>query len=130
MWKLMQIQENSGIELTESLAMLPAASVSGLYFANEHAKYFAVGKVGKDQVRVLRPLLAGSAGLTRSPNVDPSVRREERTVRGRHGEVALVKSQLLVSHGWWSCFFDQLYPVSFLFIVLIINNTAQLWLVL
>ena len=50
MWDLMKIQEASGIELTESLAMLPAASVSGLYFANEHAKYFAVGKVTKEQV--------------------------------------------------------------------------------
>jgi hypothetical protein len=50
MWNLMKIKEESGIELTESLAMLPAASVSGLYFANEHAKYFAVGKVAKDQV--------------------------------------------------------------------------------
>jgi 5-methyltetrahydrofolate--homocysteine methyltransferase len=50
MWNLMKIKEESGIELTESLAMLPAASVSGLYFANEHAKYFAVGKITKDQV--------------------------------------------------------------------------------
>jgi len=50
MWNLMKIKETSGIELTESLAMLPAASVSGLYFANEHAKYFAVGKVAKDQL--------------------------------------------------------------------------------
>ncbi|ELR17587.1 5methyltetrahydrofolate-homocysteine methyltransferase [Acanthamoeba castellanii str. Neff] len=50
MWNLMKIKEESGIELTESLAMLPAASVSGLYFANEHAKYFAVGKITKDQI--------------------------------------------------------------------------------
>eukprot|EP01115_Flamella_aegyptia_P013764 TRINITY_DN7517_c0_g1_i1.p1 TRINITY_DN7517_c0_g1~~TRINITY_DN7517_c0_g1_i1.p1 ORF type:complete len:1241 (+),score=371.97 TRINITY_DN7517_c0_g1_i1:51-3773(+) len=50
MWNLMKIKENTGIELTDSLAMLPAASVSGLYFAHPHAKYFAVGKIAKDQV--------------------------------------------------------------------------------
>ena len=38
------------ISLTESMAMMPAASVSGFYFANEESKYFAVGKLGKDQV--------------------------------------------------------------------------------
>lgn len=38
------------ISLTESMAMMPAASVSGFYFANEQSKYFAVGKLGKDQV--------------------------------------------------------------------------------
>ena len=38
------------ISLTESMAMMPAASVSGFYFSNEQSKYFAVGKLGKDQV--------------------------------------------------------------------------------
>ncbi len=38
------------IKLTENLAMHPAASVSGLYFSNPEAKYFNVGKIGKDQV--------------------------------------------------------------------------------
>ncbi|HKS24551.1 MAG TPA: methionine synthase [Thermoanaerobaculia bacterium] len=42
--------ERAGIELTESFAMLPAASVSGFYFAHPQARYFAVGKIGKDQV--------------------------------------------------------------------------------
>ncbi|KAL1925084.1 uncharacterized protein VTP21DRAFT_4738 [Calcarisporiella thermophila] len=50
MWNLCDIKETTGIELTESLAMFPAASVSGLYFANPQAKYFAVGKIGRDQV--------------------------------------------------------------------------------
>ncbi|KAJ1923727.1 hypothetical protein IWQ60_005676 [Tieghemiomyces parasiticus] len=50
MWDLGDITEATGIELTESLAMTPAASVSGLYFANPHAKYFAVGKIDRDQV--------------------------------------------------------------------------------
>jgi 5-methyltetrahydrofolate--homocysteine methyltransferase len=39
-----------GTQLTESLAMLPAASVSGLYFASPQAQYFAVGKITQDQV--------------------------------------------------------------------------------
>lgn len=39
-----------GIELTESLAMKPAAAVSGLYFSNPEATYFAVGKITKEQV--------------------------------------------------------------------------------
>jgi 5-methyltetrahydrofolate--homocysteine methyltransferase len=40
----------AGIDLTESCAMMPAASVSGLYFASPHARYFAVGRLGADQV--------------------------------------------------------------------------------
>jgi 5-methyltetrahydrofolate--homocysteine methyltransferase len=39
-----------GIVLTESFAMLPAAAVSGLYFSHPQAKYFNVGRIGKDQV--------------------------------------------------------------------------------
>ena len=50
MWDLMNVKEEIGIELTESLAMQPAAAVSGLYLANPHSKYFAVGSIGKDQV--------------------------------------------------------------------------------
>uniref|UniRef100_UPI0037E924B4 methionine synthase n=1 Tax=Semicossyphus pulcher TaxID=241346 RepID=UPI0037E924B4 len=50
MWSLAGIQEKTGISLTESLAMSPAASVSGLYFSHPQASYFAVGKITKDQV--------------------------------------------------------------------------------
>eukprot|EP01135_Chromosphaera_perkinsii_P000618 Nk52_evm21s136 gene=Nk52_evmTU21s136 len=50
MWNLMNIEETTGIGLTDSLAMNPAASVSGLYFANRKAEYFAVGKIKEDQV--------------------------------------------------------------------------------
>ena len=42
--------ERSGVELTESFAMAPAASVSGLYFAHPESKYFTVGRIGRDQV--------------------------------------------------------------------------------
>ena len=50
LWQLMQIEEKSSIHIPESLAMLRAASVSGLYFANPHCSYFSLGKVQKDQV--------------------------------------------------------------------------------
>ncbi|KAK3529157.1 hypothetical protein QTP70_018111 [Hemibagrus guttatus] len=50
MWRLAQIQEKTGIALTESLAMTPAAAVSGLYFSNPKSTYFAVGKITKEQV--------------------------------------------------------------------------------
>ncbi|XP_031417587.1 methionine synthase isoform X2 [Clupea harengus] len=50
MWKLAEIQEKTGIRLTESLAMTPAAAVSGLYFSNPKSSYFAVGKITHEQV--------------------------------------------------------------------------------
>ena len=50
MWDLMKCKEEIGVELTESFAMLPAASVSGLYFGGKSAEYFNVGKIEKDQV--------------------------------------------------------------------------------
>jgi 5-methyltetrahydrofolate--homocysteine methyltransferase len=50
LWKLLDVEKNAGIKLTESYAMWPGSSVSGLYFAHPEAKYFAVGKTGKDQV--------------------------------------------------------------------------------
>ena len=49
-WKLLKVKENIGVELTESLAMWPAASVSGYYFGNEEAKYFGLGKITEDQL--------------------------------------------------------------------------------
>ena len=49
-WKLLNIEENIGVILTDSLAMWPAASVSGYYFANPEAKYFGLGKIMHDQV--------------------------------------------------------------------------------
>ena len=49
-WKVLQVEENIGVKLTESLAMWPAASVSGYYFAHPEAHYFGVGKITKDQV--------------------------------------------------------------------------------
>lgn len=50
LFALLQAEDKAGVTLTESYAMLPAASVSGLYFAHPEAKYFAVGKIDRDQV--------------------------------------------------------------------------------
>lgn len=51
MWDLIKAQELAGIELSESLSMVPAASVSALVFAHPESQYFAVGQIGKDQVQ-------------------------------------------------------------------------------
>merc|ERR1711988_453213 len=50
LWNLMNVEETSGIGLSDSLSMMPASSVSALVFAHEKSSYFAVGKVNKDQV--------------------------------------------------------------------------------
>jgi 5-methyltetrahydrofolate--homocysteine methyltransferase len=50
LFKLLNAEENTGVYLTESLAMFPAASVSGWYFAHPQAKYFGTGKISKKQV--------------------------------------------------------------------------------
>ena len=49
-WDLLAVESSTGIRLTESLAMWPAAAVSGWYFAHPEARYFAVGKLDRDQV--------------------------------------------------------------------------------
>ena len=50
LWKLLNVEKHTGIRLTESCAMWPASSVSGLYFAHPRAKYFGIGKIGRDQM--------------------------------------------------------------------------------
>lgn len=50
-WKLLNVEANIGVKLTESLAMWPAASVSGYYFAHPESKYFGLGKIKEDQVK-------------------------------------------------------------------------------
>lgn len=50
-WKVLDVEKNTGITLTDSLAMYPAASVSGYYFAHPEAKYFGLGKITEEQVR-------------------------------------------------------------------------------
>jgi len=51
LFDLLQAEDGAGITLTESFAMLPTAAVSGFYFAHPDARYFGVGKIGKDQVQ-------------------------------------------------------------------------------
>uniref|UniRef100_A0A1I7XF42 Methionine synthase n=1 Tax=Heterorhabditis bacteriophora TaxID=37862 RepID=A0A1I7XF42_HETBA len=76
LWKLLKAEE-CGIYLTEHLAMLPAASVSGLYFANPSSQYFAVGKIDKDQnyCRVIEDHILFSY-LVYSQVLDYATRRE------------------------------------------------------
>ncbi len=50
-WNLLKVEETIGVSLTESLAMWPAASVSGYYFGNPQARYFGLGKITEDQVK-------------------------------------------------------------------------------
>jgi 5-methyltetrahydrofolate--homocysteine methyltransferase len=50
LFELLGAEEKIGVELTESLAMYPASSVSGMYYAHSRSKYFGLGKIEKDQV--------------------------------------------------------------------------------
>ena len=60
LFDLLDAESNANISLTESFAMLPAASVSGLYFAHPQARYFAVDRITRDQVESY----AGRKGMT------------------------------------------------------------------
>jgi len=77
LFDLLQAEKHAGITLTETFAMLPASSVSGLYFAHPEAKYFAVGKIGRDQVldyarRKNMDLSAIERWLSPNLNYDPA----------------------------------------------------------
>ena len=50
-WKLLDVEQHTGIQLTENFAMHPASSIAGWYIGHPEAKYFSVGRVGKDQVK-------------------------------------------------------------------------------
>ena len=50
LWELLDVEKKAGIQITENFAMWPGSSVSGLYFAHPQSKYFAVGKIERDQV--------------------------------------------------------------------------------
>lgn len=51
LWQLLHVEQNTGIELTESKAMWPGAAVSGWYFSHPESRYFVLGRVAKDQVK-------------------------------------------------------------------------------
>ncbi len=50
LWRLLDVQASTGMQITESYAMWPGSSVSGLYFAHPEARYFSLGKIDRDQV--------------------------------------------------------------------------------
>jgi 5-methyltetrahydrofolate--homocysteine methyltransferase len=50
LWRLLDVQNNTGMVITESFAMWPGSSVSGLYFAHPESRYFSLGKIDRDQV--------------------------------------------------------------------------------
>ena len=50
LWRLLDVQSKTGMMITESFAMWPGSSVSGLYFAHPESRYFSLGKIGRDQV--------------------------------------------------------------------------------
>jgi 5-methyltetrahydrofolate--homocysteine methyltransferase len=50
LWRLLDVQANTGMLITESYAMWPGSSVSGLYFAHPESRYFSLGKIGRDQI--------------------------------------------------------------------------------
>jgi 5-methyltetrahydrofolate--homocysteine methyltransferase len=72
-WKLLRVEAKTGIGLTETYAMHPAASVSGLYFAHPASRYFAAGKIGRDQVESYaerKGIPVAEAERWLSPNLD------------------------------------------------------------
>jgi 5-methyltetrahydrofolate--homocysteine methyltransferase len=50
LWRLLDVEANTGMQITESFAMWPGSSVSGLYFAHPESRYFSLGKIERDQV--------------------------------------------------------------------------------
>ena len=50
LWRLLNVESNTGMLITESFAMWPGSSVSGLYFAHPESRYFSLGKIDRDQV--------------------------------------------------------------------------------
>ena len=78
LFELLQAEQNTGITLTESFAMHPGASVSGLYFSHPDSRYFAVGKIERDQARDYALRKGASLGEIEkwlSPNLNYQIER-------------------------------------------------------
>jgi 5-methyltetrahydrofolate--homocysteine methyltransferase len=76
LFDLLEAQKNAGMKLTESFAMHPGSSVSGLYFSHRDAKYFGVGQIGRDQLVDYATRHGESVAVVEkrlAPNLDPSV---------------------------------------------------------
>jgi 5-methyltetrahydrofolate--homocysteine methyltransferase len=74
-WDILKVEENIGVKLTESMAMWPASSVSGYYFAHPESKYFGLGKIKSDQVSDYakrRNISTDTATKWLAPNISPS----------------------------------------------------------
>ena len=76
-WTLLDVEANTGIKLTESFAMWPGSSVSGLYFAHPESRYFSLGKIDRDQVadyaaRKGMPVAEVERWLGQNLNYDPA----------------------------------------------------------
>ncbi len=81
LFRLLDAEKNTGVELTESCAMWPASSVSGFYFAHPQARYFGVGKIERDQVadyakRKRMELAEAERWLAPNLNYDPDAPQE------------------------------------------------------
>jgi 5-methyltetrahydrofolate--homocysteine methyltransferase len=73
LWKLLDVEMSTGMRLTESFAMWPGSSVSGLYFAHPEARYFTLGKIGRDQVadyHVRKGMSVAEVERWLAPNLD------------------------------------------------------------
>ncbi|HEX4284854.1 MAG TPA: methionine synthase [Terracidiphilus sp.] len=73
LWQLLDVEANTGIQITESFAMWPGSSVSGLYFAHPEARYFSLGKIERDQVADYaerKGMSLGEAERWLSPNLN------------------------------------------------------------
>ncbi|MET0595135.1 MAG: vitamin B12 dependent-methionine synthase activation domain-containing protein, partial [Polyangiaceae bacterium] len=80
LWKLLDVEAKTGMTLTESFAMWPGSSVSGLYFAHPESRYFTLGKIDRDQVEdysVRKGMTVAEVERWLAPNLnyDPSANR-------------------------------------------------------
>jgi 5-methyltetrahydrofolate--homocysteine methyltransferase len=76
LWSLLDAEDAAGIALTDSMAMIPGASVSGIYFSHPQSQYFVVGRLGRDQVadyaeRKGWPLAVAERWLSANLGYDP-----------------------------------------------------------
>ena len=82
LWRLLDVQANTGMQITESFAMWPGSSVSGLYFAHPESRYFSLGKIDRDQVADYSAAQRNERGRSRAmAGAKPELRSLEVTPR-------------------------------------------------
>ena len=72
-WRLLDVKAKTGIEITESFAMWPGSSVSGLYFAHPESRYFSLGKIDRDQVKTMRSARGWTCGRSSAGWTEPQL---------------------------------------------------------